>query len=109
ECGVRLGQERVQLDRLLRGSSHLGYFVAEIVTELTRSGRVSRGETRISGSKRRIFGDHLAEGIDTVTQAHKATPQLQRARAKVQIVSFGAGLIASASAPQLASQAITIP
>ena len=63
---VRFRQQRVQLDRLLRGGPSLGHLTGPVDRIIeTRSGRVRCGETRISGSKRGILGDRLLERTET--------------------------------------------
>src|SRR6476620_3780470 len=55
---VRLAQQRVQLDRLFRYSSHPSQIINRRVqvSENTRLVSVIRGETRVSEGKRGVFG-----------------------------------------------------
>src|SRR5271167_3279958 len=57
---MRLGQERVQLDRLLGCGSHSRQLiVAGVPPVLTRSDNIRGGEARIGGRKGAVFGDHF--------------------------------------------------
>src|SRR5713101_5732862 len=73
---MRFSRQRVQLDRLLRRGSHFRHLLGAIDIELTRSGCVSRGQSRISGRKRGVFVDHFLEGTDTLAPARRATLSL---------------------------------
>jgi hypothetical protein len=69
---------------------------------------VRQGETRISGSKRRILGYRLLEHGDALAVATQPKPasSTDSACAKVQIVRFRTGLIPPAAAPELQPQAV---
>ena len=103
---MRFGQQRVQLERLLRGGAHFPHFIGNIEPELTRPEYVGRGETCISGGKGWVFGDRFLERPDAFVVARQAALNLQGARAKVEIVGFGAGLVTAAAAAKLQSQAV---
>ena len=73
---------------------------------LTRSHCPRHGEPGKSGSEGGIFGNRLLIKADTLVDPGQALPQRQRAGVKVQIVGFGARLIAAAAQPDLQPQAV---
>src|SRR6266849_92123 len=70
---------------------------------------IGRGKTCISGGKRGIFRDCLLEGMDAWACGPQALLVLQSAGAKVEIMRFGADLVAPAAAPKLQAQAVDDP
>src|SRR5262249_15624403 len=67
--------------------------------EFTRSGYTNTGESRICRGKRRVIGNRFLVRAYTLVAS-------QRSPAKVEVVGFGAGLIAPPAAPELQAQAI---